>query len=166
VVTPETIYRFGEEAGVTFLRLSHGAEGRSAQVRTLRASSGFDDTVGAKALLCKSKSRFFLCVIPGHRLLNSPAVKARMGAFRFATPAEFHHQTGGLIFGTLPPFVAPVLPLLDCILVDPILRDAPCLAFNAASLTMSFFMSGDHYVKLLSYMQGSVNWLPMSIEKS
>jgi Ala-tRNA(Pro) deacylase len=166
VVTSKSISLFLDKAGAAFETLQHPPEGRSDEVRQLRQESGFYDAVGAKALLCKSKTQFFVCVLPGERRLDSSQVKSRMGPFRFATSDEFYEQTGGLIPGTLPPFIAPVLPNLGYLLVDPLIKNSRYLAFNAASLTTSIVLSSQDYVKAVSSLTGVIEWLPVSIQKA
>lgn len=101
--------------------------------------------IGAKALLCRSKGKFFLCVVPADRQLHSKKVKRVTGSsFSFASFQELNDLTG-LEKGAVPPFGNLFgVPTY----VDVTLFENEYIAFNAASLTMSVKMKGEDYKRL------------------
>lgn len=109
----------------------------------VRAAHGAGHAIGAKALVVQAskKDRMRMLVLPGNRKLNSRAVREALGAFRFATPPELAEATGGLIPGTVPPFLLPTMPGISTLHIDTALCDPIALGFNAASLTQSVVMS-------------------------
>lgn len=103
--------------------------------------------IGGKALVMKVGDEFRLFVIPADRKLASSTVKKRFGVkkLRFATREELFELTG-LVPGSVPPFGAPILefPLV----VDEAIQQNDRIAFNAGSLTTSFIISMDDYVRV------------------
>ena len=101
--------------------------------------------IGAKALLCRSKGNFFLCVLPADRKLHSKKVKRVIGSsFSFASLTELNTITG-LEKGAVPPFgeVFRVPTYVDKKIFDNVM-----IAFNAASLTVSVKMRSVDYKEL------------------
>lgn len=123
----------------------------SQESRAARSSAGFPDAEGAKALICRIEQSgdFVLIVLPGTMKLDSSAVRKRIGKFRFATAEEVTMVSDGLAIGTIPPFPAPVLPGVHCLLVDERLFEFEHVGFNAAELTRSVVMTAKDYAKFV-----------------
>lgn len=103
--------------------------------------------VGGKALVLKVGGDFKLFVLPADRRFDSSAVKKSLGIrkLRFASAVELLELTG-LVPGSVPPFGDPILPLpLIC---DDAIRDNERIAFNAGSLTISFVLQIDDYLRV------------------
>ena len=89
---------------------------------------------------------FRLFVISASRRIDSQAIKNcfRARKSRFASPEELRELTG-LVPGAVPPFGRPLLPF--GLSVDTSILANDRIAFNAASLTDTIFLSVDDYVK-------------------
>jgi Ala-tRNA(Pro) deacylase len=103
--------------------------------------------VGGKALLMKAGDDFVLLVIPADRQLASSPIRKMLGVkkMRFATREELLELTT-LVPGCVPPFGNPVLPFP--LYVDQHLTENDRVAFNAGSLTISFIISIDDYLRV------------------
>ena len=103
--------------------------------------------VGGKALVIKVDKEFRLFVLPADRRFDSAEVKKRLNAkkIRFATKEELFEQTG-LVPGSVPPFGKPLLPFE--LLVDEAIRANDRIALNAGSLTTSFVLALDDYLRV------------------
>lgn len=103
--------------------------------------------IGGKALVIKVGKTFRLFVLPADRKFDSAAVKKELNAkkMRFATKEELLELTG-LVPGSVPPFGEPILPLP--LVVDVALRENDRIAFNAGSLTTSFVLSMEDYLRV------------------
>ncbi len=131
--------------GTPLHRLHHAPCRTSAESARMRAAAGFPDATGAKALIVAREVGFTLFVLPGHRRLDGRASRKLIGRFRFATPAEVAHASGGLEIGTIPPFGRPVLPGIDRVIIDARVVESDWVGFNAACLTRSMVMTGSAY---------------------
>jgi prolyl-tRNA editing enzyme YbaK/EbsC (Cys-tRNA(Pro) deacylase) len=127
--------------------LEHPACRTSVESAAARASAGFPDAVGAKALIVVRKDGYAMLVLPGMRRLDSKRVRGLIGKFRFARPDEVREATGGLEIGTIPPFGQPVYPLIEILIVDTRITGSEWIGFNAACLTRSAVMSGSAYLE-------------------
>lgn len=103
--------------------------------------------IGGKALVMKVGDKFFLFVLPADRKFDSSAVKKRMQSkkLRFATKEELFNLTG-LVPGSVPPFGPPILALP--LIVDEAMKENDRIAFNAGSLTTSFVLSMEDYLRV------------------
>lgn len=103
--------------------------------------------VGGKALVIKVGKVFHLFVLPADRKFDSTGVKKLLNAkkMRFATPEELLELTG-LVPGSVPPFGEPILKLP--LFVDVALQENDRIAFNAGSLTTSFVLSMEDYLRV------------------
>jgi prolyl-tRNA editing enzyme YbaK/EbsC (Cys-tRNA(Pro) deacylase) len=125
--------------------VEHPACRTSVESASARASAGFPDAIGAKALVVIGKDGYVMIVLPGMRRLDSKRARGLIGKFRFARPEEVREATGGLEIGTIPPFGKPVFPRIAKLIVDPRIIGSERIGFNAACLTRSAVMSGSAY---------------------
>jgi Ala-tRNA(Pro) deacylase len=103
--------------------------------------------IGAKAILLKAKSGFFLAVFPAHKKLNTKKVKKMLKSksLRFATVEELKEITE-LVPGAVPPFGQ----LFNISMyVDKEQFAEEKMAFNAGSLTTSIVMKTEDYRKVV-----------------
>jgi len=141
---------------------SHGIAYREVQhVATLTSEEsararGEELRIGGKALVVKMDVTFRLFVLPADRRFNSSCVKKEFKAkkIRFASKEELWEQTG-LVPGSVPPFGAPILPF--DLFADESLHENDRIAFNAGSLTTSFVLAMDDYLRV-----ANPNFLPLS----
>lgn len=103
--------------------------------------------VGAKAILMRTDDHYTLFVISASRKIDSKKIKAlvKCRSLRFATAEELLELTT-LVPGSVPPFGKPILPF--SLFVDSSIQTLPKVAFNAGSLTDSFVIATDDYLKL------------------
>lgn len=111
------------------------------------AARGEPLRIGGKALVIKTNKDFRLFVLPADRKFDSSNVKKQLGVkkMRFATREELLELTG-LVPGSVPPFGEPILPLPLC--VDEAIKQNDRIAFNAGSLTTSFVLAMEDYVRV------------------
>ena len=140
-------------AGVSFAEKHHEPTFTSEESAKARGES---IAIGAKALVVKIDSHFFLFVLPVDRKLDSAAVKRNLGAkkLRFADRGELLQLTG-LVPGSVPPFGEPIVPL--SLIADPALLANDKIAFNAGSLTDSIIMKAADYEQV-----ANARWMPIS----
>jgi len=140
-------------AGVSFAEKHHEPTFTSEESAKARGES---IAIGAKALVVKIDSHFFLFVLPADRKLDSAAVKRNLGAkkLRFADRGELLQLTG-LVPGSVPPFGEPIVPL--SLIADPALLANDKIAFNAGSLTDSIIMKAADYEQV-----ANARWMPIS----
>lgn len=130
--------------GVAFREIHHDPTPTSEDSARARGESL---RVGGKALVLKVGAEFKLFVLPADRRFDSGAVKKQMETkkLRFASADELLELTG-LVPGSVPPFGHPILPLpLIC---DEAIRENDRIAFNAGSLTISFVLPMDEYLRV------------------
>ena len=130
--------------GVAFREIHHDPTPTSEDSARARGESL---RVGGKALVLKVGAEFKLFVLPADRRFDSGAVKKQMATkkLRFASADELLELTG-LVPGSVPPFGHPILPLpLIC---DEAIRENDRIAFNAGSLTISFVLPMDEYLRV------------------
>lgn len=111
------------------------------------AARGEPLRIGGKALVIKANEDFRLFVLPADRKFDSSNVKKQLGVkkMRFATREELFELTG-LVPGSVPPFGEPILPLP--LYVDESVKQNDRIAFNAGSLTTSFILPIEDYVRV------------------
>jgi len=107
---------------------------------------------GAKAILYKIETEYFLFVLAAHKKLNTKKIKIyfktlgkKAKSTRFATQQELAELTG-LVPGAVPPFGKPILNF--DLFVDPSLLKNEQISFNAGSLTNSITLQINDYLKL------------------
>ena len=103
--------------------------------------------IGAKALVVKSKDKFYLAVLPADKKLDTKKLKKILKSkkLRFATEDELRNLTG-LVPGSVPPFG----DLMGInMIVDETQFEQEDIAFNAGSLEISIKMKSKDYKKLL-----------------
>ena len=129
---------------ISFREVNHQATSTSEESARAR---GEELRVGGKALLIKMNDTFRLIVLPADRRLDSAQVKRefQVKKIRFASQEELWEQTG-LVPGSVPPFGYPILPFE--LFADEALRANDRIAFNAGSLTTSFILAMDDYVRI------------------
>lgn len=130
--------------GVSFREVEHEVTPTSEDSARAR---GEPLRIGGKALVLKVAKEFKLFVLPADRKLDSAAVKSAFNAkkMRFATPEELLELTG-LVPGSVPPFGDPILELP--LFVDQAICENDRIAFNAGSLTNSFIVPMDEYLRV------------------
>ena len=148
--TCDRLFAFLNAMDAPYTRLSHKPCRTSAECREVRGNAGYPDAVGAKALIIQLErlKEFAVVVLPGHLRLDNTAVRKLFGPFRFVTPGQADSLTGGLEFGTIPPFARPVLSGIDRLCVDERLLSSAEIGFNAASLEISLVMTASAYDRL------------------
>ena len=136
----------------TFLQTQHVSFREVAHEVTLTsedsaAARGEPLRIGGKALVIKANKEFRLFVLPADRKFDSSKVKKQLGVkkMRFATREELLELTG-LVPGSVPPFGEPILPLP--LYVDEAVKQNDRIAFNAGSLTTSFILAIEDYVRV------------------
>ena len=140
------IRKFLNDQDIPFREVHHIATHTSEESAIVRGESL---SKGAKALLIKVNTDFWLFVIPADRRLETSLVKdyfkesiQKVKKFRFASADELEEMTG-LVPGCVPPFGKPILPF--DIIVDSHLFEEDEIAFNAGSLTDSIFLRTKDY---------------------
>ena len=144
---------FLQQHGVSFREVEHEVTPTSEDSARAR---GEPLHVGGKALVMKVGKEFHLFVLPADRKFDSSSVKKLLSVkkMRFATKEELAELTG-LVPGSVPPFGEPILPLpLTC---DESIRANDRIAFNAGSLTTSFILPMEDYLRV-----AQPNFLPLS----
>lgn len=136
------IRRLLAEKDISFREVHHRPTRTSEESARAR---GEQLRVGGKALLMKGDGAYRLFVLPGHRRVDSGAIRGALNLrkLRFADPDELRALTG-LIPGSVPPFGRPILPFE--LFVDEAIRENDRIAFNAGSLTDSIILSVDDYL--------------------
>lgn len=151
------LINYFEENQVKYQHLNHPECKTSKESREARINAGGGDVTGAKAIVIKmdrkgSGSEFNLLVLPGTHKVDSSIIKAYFKAdiksFRFATTEELAELTGGLVPGSIPPFVQPILDKLNHLFVDFALLEHEKIGFNAASLTQSLIIETKDYLRV------------------
>ncbi len=129
--------------GIPFREVQHVATFTSEESARAR---GEELRVGGKALVVKMDQTFRLFVLPADRRFDSSRAKKYFKAkkTRFASKEELWEQTG-LVPGSIPPFGDPILPIE--LFADEALRENDRIAFNAGSLTTSFVLAMDDYLR-------------------
>lgn len=137
------------EANISYQDRSHDPTFTSVESAAAR---GEDLSTGAKAIVYKVQSDFYLFVMAADKRIDTKKVKAYFKAnglkakkTRFASQEELHELTG-LVPGSVPPFGEPILPFK--LFVDPSLANNQRISFNAGSLTYSITMGYDDYLKI------------------
>ena len=128
---------------VQFAHTTHPPVRTSQDAADIR---GMDIATGAKALVFKSKGKFFIMVISAAFKLNLKAVRraAKVSSLSFASPAELKALTGCLP-GAVPPFGSRWnIPTY----VDTTLSDHPIINFNLGLRTASLAMPYADYMAL------------------
>jgi Ala-tRNA(Pro) deacylase len=131
------------EKGITFTSIQHVPTYTSEESAVVR---GEPIECGAKAILIKTESGFYLIVMSAAKKIDSKKVKAVTGVkkMRFANAEELFAITG-LVPGSVPPFGKPVLPV--DLIIDTSITQLTRVAFNAGSLQISIMMSAADYLK-------------------
>ena len=129
--------------GIPFREVQHVATLTSEESARAR---GEELRVGGKALVVKMDQTFRLFVLPADRRFDSSLAKKEFKAkkIRFASKEELWQQTG-LVPGSVPPFGDPILPFE--LFADEALRENDRIAFNAGSLTTSFVLAMEDYLR-------------------
>ena len=129
--------------GIPFREVQHVATFTSEESARAR---GEELRVGGKALVVKMDQTFRLFVLPADRRFDSSRAKKEFKAkkIRFASKEELWEQTG-LVPGSVPPFGDPILPFE--LFADEALRENDRIAFNAGSLTTSFVLAMEDYLR-------------------
>ncbi len=150
----DRLVQFIEASGVPYRLLRHPPCRTSAESAAARAAAGAPNSIGAKALIIKAAERgdFLMAVLPGDARLTNDSVRRLVGKFRFADPEEIALVAAGLSPGMILPFIGPVLPELDALLLDERISREPLIGFNAAHLERSIVMSGADYLTLVNPM--------------
>ena len=134
---------FQASQGIPFREIQHAATFTSEESARAR---GEELRVGGKALVVKVDQTFRLFVLPADRRFDSSRAKKEFKAkkIRFASKEELWEQTG-LVPGSVPPFGDPILPFE--LFADEALRENDRIAFNAGSLTTSFVLAMEDYLR-------------------
>ena len=129
--------------GIPFREIQHAATFTSEESARAR---GEELRVGGKALVVKMDQTFRLFVLPADRRFDSSRARKKFKAkkIRFASKEELWEQTG-LVPGSIPPFGDPILPFE--LFADEALRENDRIAFNAGSLTTSFVLAMEDYLR-------------------
>src|SRR5262245_14774033 len=140
----QALHQLLDEAGISYRVVSHGPTLTSEESAAAR---GEELRVGGKALVVKVGEEFRLFVLSAALRFDSGAVKRHFGVnkVRFASPAELSELTG-LVPGAVPPFGRPILRLE--LFVDSSLPQNSVIAFNAGSLTESFVLAMEDYLRI------------------
>lgn len=103
--------------------------------------------IGAKAMVMKFEETYALFVLSAAKKLDFKKIKEIMSckSMRFANPEELLDLTS-LPPGAVPPFGKPILPF--SLYVDTSIQNLPKVAFNAGSLSDSFVIATEDYLKL------------------
>jgi len=111
------------------------------------AARGEPLKIGGKALLLKVAGEFRIFVLPANLKLDSSTIKEKFETkrTRFASREELTEMTG-LVSGAVPPFGRPILPFE--LYVDRRLTHNDRIAFNAGSLTISFIVGMEDFLRV------------------
>ena len=131
------------DLGIQFREIQHEPTYTSEQSAVVR---GEPLHIGGKALLVKTGDEFRIFVLRADQQFHSAAIKKELGVkkVRFATADELM-ELASLVPGSVPPFGRPILPFE--LLVDHAITENPRVAFNAGSLTCSFILSMEDYLR-------------------
>jgi glutamate/tyrosine decarboxylase-like PLP-dependent enzyme len=145
-----TLMQLLDERGARYRLIDHPPEGRTELVSPMR---GHEPRLAAKCMVLmvkvgKKTTRYALAVVPGHKRVDLAAVKALFGAtyVSFAS-TEVAERLAGCVTGTVLPFV--LEGELELV-VDPALRDADVMYFNAGRLDRSVELSTVDYFAIAS----------------
>lgn len=137
--------------GVNYQEFHHEPSASSEESAAARKRAGAGDTVGAKALLVKTKKgAFHVLVIPGHSRLDSKKARSFIGKYSFATSEDMEKVTGGLQPGHMPPFGPQIFEGIASLIIDSSLQEYEKIGFNAGTPIISLVISGADYGQLLS----------------
>lgn len=137
------------DANIAYKDRSHDPTYTSVESASAR---GEDLSTGAKAIVYKVQSEFYLFVMAADKKIDTKKVKAyfkdkglKAKKTRFASREELLELTG-LVPGSVPPFGEPILPFK--LFVDPSLMKNEEISFNAGSLTYSITLSLNDYSEI------------------
>jgi len=156
----EAIVALLEEKHVEYVCITHEPSKTSEESRAVRASAGYPETEGAKALLTKfyftEGDVFATIVLPGSHTLDKEKLLASIPGLkkiRFATPEEMG-QLAGVVPGCMPPFATPIFPDIPLLIIASALATFDRIGFNAAYLEKSIILSSTDYFSVVtpSYM--------------
>jgi Ala-tRNA(Pro) deacylase len=153
--TSEKIINFLKEKSSIFTFFEHEESGPSKLSKEIRASHGYPDAVGAKALFLVvtfsgNIKKNVLAVLPGSSQLDKKKLKnilPEMKEFRFGTKEELALLTG-LVPGSVPPFGLPFFNY-DMFILDKNLENVDQIGFNVARLDASIVMDFKEYIKVV-----------------
>lgn len=143
--TYSRLIRLLDERGARYRLIDHPPEGRTEIVSGMR---GHDPRLAAKCVILivklgKKTTKYALAVVPGNRRVDFAAVKELFGAtyVSFAS-VDVAERLAGCVAGTVLPFAFD--PALELV-VDPALREAEEMYFNAARLDRSIALRTEDY---------------------
>ena len=141
----DQILQILEETKTPHKYMHHDPAETSEEVAKIR---GTDPKIGAKALMIKSKQKYYQIVIPATLKLDSRKFRdaSKLSKFRFISPDELK-ELFNLEKGAVPPFGN----LLDIeqTFYDKKLLDFPELAFNIGTRTDSIQIKSSDLIKLV-----------------
>lgn len=145
-----------ERNGIHYLELSHEPSKTSEESKAVRASAGYPDTEGAKALLTKlyfaDGDTFATIVVPGSHTLDTRKLLATVPGLkkiRFATPEELL-RLAGVVPGCMPPFASQIFPNISLLIVSSALALYDHIGFNAAYLEKSIILTTHDYLSVVT----------------
>ena len=143
------ISNFLKEHEISFLHRTHAPTPTSKDSARER---GEDLSQGAKAILYKIQSDYYLFVLAANQKMDPRKIKTyfkesgrKAKKSRFASLDELASLTG-LVPGEVPPFGHPILPFQ--LFVDPSLMNNTTISFNAGSLENSISMKLEDYISV------------------
>ncbi len=145
-----------DESEVRYASFSHEPCKTSEESEAARASAGYPNVVGAKALLTKlyfgDREAFATIVLPGHHVLDKERLIAEVPGLkkiRFATPEEMG-VLAGVVPGCMPPFATPIFPDIPLLIVAKSLQDQKTIGFNIAYLDRSVVLDALDYLSVVT----------------
>lgn len=142
----EALLEFLESAKVPYQHIRHQPTYTCEESASARGEA-LD--VGAKAMVMKADTDYFLFVLSASRKIDSKKVKTLFNArsLRFASAEELLDLTS-LVPGSVPPFGKPILPFK--LYIDQSIQDLSYIAFNAGSLSDSILIKSADYLNACS----------------
>lgn len=144
-----------DEKQIQYVVIVHEPSKTSDESKAVRASAGYPNTEGAKALLTKlyfvDSEKFATIVLPGSHVLDKEKLLALIPSLkkmRFVTPEEMN-TLAGVVPGCMPPFATPIFPDVPLLIIASALSTFDHIGFNAAYLEKSILLSAEEYLSAI-----------------
>jgi Ala-tRNA(Pro) deacylase len=152
----DNILKLLDNSGVAYAAFSHEPCKTSEESQAARASAGYPNVIGAKALLTKlyfqDGEKFATIVLPGTHVLDKDRLIAAipgMKKMRFVTPEEME-TLAGVVPGCMPPFASQIFKDIPVLIVASAMGEQSKIGFNAAFLEKSIVLEGKDYLSVVA----------------
>lgn len=129
-----------------FKLYSHEPAETSEEVAKIR---GTDPKIGAKAIIVRSKGKFYQFILRGTDKIDSKKIKANTGIKKFSFISEVElNQNFNLERGAVPPF-GKIIPNIEEAFIETSLAEEQFLAFNIGTKTDSIKIKTEDLLNLV-----------------